>query len=180
MTDNSTRIALVGCMGIGKTTAIRAVCGTAVTDCDVPNLDTAQHQKETTTVGVEFGEVDLGDGDKLQLYGCPGQERFNFVRSWILSLSHGVFVMVDVNDRNALEQAASLLTEISDQHTHCVAAILSSRPTTSTQFASFATKLEQRQGYVTPILQADVRNRHEILEALQVLASMLMFRNSIL
>jgi hypothetical protein len=42
---------------------------------DVRNLDKATHSKEFTTVGAEFGEIDLGSGERLQLVGSPGQDR---------------------------------------------------------------------------------------------------------
>lgn len=55
------RVSLIGPMGIGKTTALRSLCGALMAATDVPNLDRAAHSKEFTTVGAEFGEIDLGE-----------------------------------------------------------------------------------------------------------------------
>lgn len=66
------RVSLVGPMGIGKTTALRSLCGEFMAGSDVRNLDRAAHSKEFTTVGAEFGEIDLGSGERLQLVGSPG------------------------------------------------------------------------------------------------------------
>jgi signal recognition particle receptor subunit beta len=158
------RVALMGPMGIGKTTAIRTVCGDLAVDCDVPNLDTATHAKATTTVGADFGEVDLGDGDKLQIYGCPGQERFNFVRQWVLSSSVGVFVMTDLHEPDAVAETARLLAEVA-------------RPATHAQIDAFAAALMQKGAGLVPVLQADVRDRQQMLDMLQVLASMLSLKD---
>ncbi|WP_254301264.1 hypothetical protein [Ralstonia solanacearum] len=49
------RIGIFGAMGIGKTTAIRSLCGDVAVDCDVPNLDRQASSNATTTVGVDFG-----------------------------------------------------------------------------------------------------------------------------
>ncbi|MCW0038243.1 hypothetical protein OIO03_22375, partial [Acinetobacter baumannii] len=68
------RVSLIGPMGIGKTTALRSLCGALMAATDVPNLDRAAHSKEFTTVGAEFGEIDLGEGMRLQLVGSPGQD----------------------------------------------------------------------------------------------------------
>ena len=69
------RVSLLGPMGIGKTTALRSLCGEFMAGSDVRNLDRAAHSKEFTTVGAEFGEIDLGSGERLQLVGSPGQDR---------------------------------------------------------------------------------------------------------
>lgn len=171
------RVALMGPMGIGKTTAIRTVCGDLTVDCDVPNLDTATHAKATTTVGADFGEVDLGDGDKLQIYGCPGQERFNFVRQWVLSSSAGVFVMTDLHEPDAVAETARLLAEVASCPSSPLAAVLVSRPATHAQIDAFAAALMQKGAGLVPVLQADVRDRQQMLDMLQVLASMLSLKD---
>ena len=50
------RVSLLGPMGIGKTTALRSLCGQLMAGSDVPNLDKAAHSKEFTTVGAEFAK----------------------------------------------------------------------------------------------------------------------------
>ena len=165
-------------MGIGKTTAIRSVCGDAIMESDVPNLDLEQHQKATTTVGVEFGEVNLGDGEKLEVYGCPGQERFEFVRSWVISLSQGIFIMVDVEHADAVGNTLHLIKEIGNHPAPGLTVILSARPTTPDKLTRFSAAIEAGGKDVLPILQVDVRDRQQMLDALQVLVSMLMFKDA--
>ena len=106
------RVSLLGPMGIGKTTALRSLCGQLMAGSDVPNLDKAAHSKEFTTVGAEFGEIDLGSGERLQLEGSPGQDRFDFVRRWVLSASIGALLMVDVNDADAVDYVSEMLTGV--------------------------------------------------------------------
>lgn len=167
------RIALIGPMGIGKTTAIRALCGEETVDCDVINLDRSAHAKEMTTVGADFGEVEMGDGERLQLYGCPGQGRFDFVRQWVLSVSIGAFIMVDVNDEHAVEDTARLLGEVEAAASRPLALILCARPATPEQIDAFSAGLAQAGCRVIPIVHADPRDGDQMLDALQVLAAML-------
>lgn len=167
------RISFMGPMGIGKTTAIRALCGDNMVTSDVPNLDRAAHAKEFTTVGAEFGEIDLGDGERVQVCGCPGQDRFDFLRHWVLSVSVGVFIMVDVNAADAVPATGALLAEAAAAERPPLTLVLSTRPALPEQMQAFAAGL-QASGYgVVPVLQVDVRQRAQVLQALGVLVSML-------
>lgn len=167
------RIALVGPMGIGKTTALRALCGDLMASSDVPNLDRQAHAKEFTTVGAEFGEIDLGGGECVQVCGCPGQERFDFVRQWVLSVSMGVFVMADVACACAVQESSLLLGEVAALPHPPQVLVMSARPATPAQIEAFARALEAAGHGVVPVLEADPRDRRQLLEAIGVLASLL-------
>jgi signal recognition particle receptor subunit beta len=171
------RIAFMGPMGVGKTTAIRALCGDDMVDSDVPNLDRQSHVKEFTTVGAEFGEIDLGDGERVQVCGCPGQDRFDFLRQWVVSASVGVFVMVDANAADAVDMAGALLTEAAQAEHPPLALVLSARPASAVQMQAFADGLEAAGHGLVPVLQVDVRKRADVLQALGVLVSMLSLRS---
>ena len=167
------RITLTGRMGIGKTTAIRALCGDHFASTDVRNLDRDSHFKEFTTVGAEFGDIDLGDGDRVQLCGCPGQERFAFVRRWVLSVSFGVLVMVDVSSDADLDEATKILKEIGELRDPPLALVLSARPCSPEAREQFARSLAARGVGIVPVLQADPRVRQDLLNVLSVLVSLL-------
>ncbi|BEU96272.1 GTPase [Acidovorax sp. DW039] len=180
MTDGMHRIALLGPMGIGKTTAIRVLCGSDIVSSDVPNLDRIAHTKEHTTVGVEFGEIDLGGGERVQLWGCPGQDRFDFARQWLISVSVGIFVMVDLGSEKVMESATDLLREISLAPTRPVTLILCAREASNDQILSFSNDLLSAGFGVMPVLPVDVRDRNQLLQVLEVLVAMLSLRSELL
>lgn len=140
---------------------------------DVKNLDRASHTKDFTTVGTEFGEIDLGGGECVQICGCPGQERFSFVRQWVLSVSMGVFIMADLNDPRSLQETTHILAEVSQLDSAPVTLILSARDASAAQIETFAEGVYSAGYGVIPILQADPRNREQLLEVMSVLVSML-------
>lgn len=167
------RIVLFGPMGIGKTTALRTLCGDGVVDCEAENLDTAQHGKATTTVGADFGVLELGDGEALHLYGSPGQARFGFMRQWLLSLALGALVLTDLGLPSALDDTEALLREIAEHAPGAVALVLVARPATTPDIQTFARALAERVGLVVPVLPVDVRERAQLIGALDLLVALL-------
>jgi uncharacterized protein len=89
------KIVFSGSMGAGKTTAIGVISDIPPVITDVMNTDTAQHTKATTTVGIDYGEVDLDHDEKLLLYGTPGQERFDFMWEILARRALGIILLVD-------------------------------------------------------------------------------------
>lgn len=174
------RVSLLGPMGIGKTTALRSLCGQLMAGSDVLNLDRVAHSKEFTTVGAEFGEIDLGSGERLQLVGSPGQDRFDFVRRWVLSASVGALLMVDVGDEDAVEYASEMLSGIAQLDTTPLMIILSCRPASGQQLEDFSAALVAQGHELVPVIQADPRDRQQMLDALGVLASLLSLQSQTL
>ncbi|WP_225781760.1 ATP/GTP-binding protein [Xenophilus sp. Marseille-Q4582] len=167
------RIVLFGPMGIGKTTALRALCGAGSVDCDVPNLDRLSHDKATTTVGADFGIVRMEDGEELHIYGSPGQDRFGFLRQWLLSFAVGALILVDANDAGALDLAQQTLNEVQRHAPDAASVVLVARPATAPVLDRFSQALAERAGRAVPVMPVDVREREQLLDALELLAALL-------
>lgn len=170
---SAARIVLFGPMGIGKTTAIRSLCGTDAVDCDVVNLDTDSHSKATTTVGADFGVVRMEGAEELHVYGSPGQERFGFLRQWLLNLAVGVMVLVDAEDPGALDQVEKTIHEVRQYAPAAAIVVLSARQASLETLQHFSQQLAQRVGQAIPVLEVDVRDREQMLGALELLAAVL-------
>jgi len=170
---NAPRIVLFGEMGIGKTTAVRALCGDTVVDCDVANLDPDGHSKPTTTVGADFGIVQLGNGEELHIYGSPGQSRFDFMRRWLLGFAMGVMVLVDLADADALDHAQQTIAVVGELASEAAVVVLVARPAHPDSIQGFAEELASRVGWAVPVMQIDVRQRQQMLDALELLVAAL-------
>lgn len=89
------KLLFAGPMGAGKTTAIGAISDSAPIATEALNSDRAQHQKASTTVGFDYGEVALEGSDRLRLYGMPGQDRFDFMWRMASEGALGIVVLLD-------------------------------------------------------------------------------------
>lgn len=80
------QVVFVGPMGVGKTTAVKALSDIPVVSTDVTQsrlafIEVPQDGKTTTTVGIDYGEWADDDGRRVGLYGTPGQVRFSSART---------------------------------------------------------------------------------------------------
>jgi uncharacterized protein len=98
------KIVFAGSIGSGKTQAIKSLSEIPVLATEVLNTDHESHKKMETTVGIDYGEVTLEDGNKIGLYGTPGQDRFNFMWGVICKGAIGVIILVDHSLKNPLEE----------------------------------------------------------------------------
>ncbi len=73
------KVVVLGGMGSGKSTLVRSIAAGAVVDTDVANSDRLGADKASTTVALDYADIDLPNGERLRLYGTPGQQRFDFL-----------------------------------------------------------------------------------------------------
>lgn len=95
-------ILFMGPVGAGKTEAIRSLSDIQVLDTDVAATDETALLKDKTTVSMDVGVLNLGDGDKLRLYGAPGQNRFDFMWEILVERTRGIIIMLNHANENPL------------------------------------------------------------------------------
>lgn len=72
------KILVTGPVGSGKTTFIRAVSDNFL-DTEEKATDATTIRKSSTTVAMDYGTLSLGEDERVQFYGTPGQLRFSFM-----------------------------------------------------------------------------------------------------
>lgn len=89
------KIIFTGPVGAGKTTAISAVSDIPVVRTDENASDMAKQRKDATTVAMDYGAISLDGGERIHLYGTPGQERFNFMWDILTKGGLGLVLLLD-------------------------------------------------------------------------------------
>lgn len=158
------KILFIGPMGAGKTTAIRAVSDIAPVSTEADNCDKATHAKATTTVAMDYGEIQLDGGDNVALYGIPGQSRFAFMWTVLAEGAMGAVLLLNHSEANSPEQLATYLDAFADlvDKGGLVIGIGHSALPTKDVLAPYQALLKQR-GLVLPLFVTDVRERKNVL-----------------
>jgi len=89
------KIIFAGPVGAGKTTAIGSVSDILVVGTEAKASDEVAQRKENTTVAMDYGILNLEGGQKVHLYGTPGQDRFNFMWEILSEGAMGFVILVD-------------------------------------------------------------------------------------
>lgn len=157
------KILITGTMGAGKTTAIRAISDVAPIVTDVANHDRSV-DKERTTVGLDYGMLSLDNGDRIRLFGTPGQGRFDFLWEILARKALGLVILTDNSRPDPLADLTMFLDGFASSLATlpCVIGVgrLDTHPHTTLE--QYADVLEAR-GLVIPILGVDVRKRADVV-----------------
>lgn len=170
MNVSEIKLLFAGPMGAGKTTAIRAISEIEPISTEVENTDQAESSKAETTVAMDYGELTLDTGDKLRLYGSPGQKRFEFMWPLLAQGALGVVVLLDNSRPDPLADLRDFLgafaLQIDAGRVVVVVGRLDSHPQPSLD--DYVAAVAHR-GQFLPVLAADVRQRHDVVAVLDVL-----------
>jgi signal recognition particle receptor subunit beta len=97
MNDTNYKIVFAGPVGAGKTTAIASLSDVPPVTTDEAATDMTQARKPKTTVALDYGIMKLADGQRIHLYGTPGQERFDFMWEILVKGGIGLVLLVDAS-----------------------------------------------------------------------------------
>jgi len=97
------KIIFTGPVGAGKTTAIQSMSDIPIVSTNEEASDMAKDRKPQTTVAMDYGRINIGDKEKIHLYGTPGQERFSFMWDILTNGALGLILLLD-NSRDNPQQ----------------------------------------------------------------------------
>lgn len=163
------KIVVLGAMGAGKSTLVRAVATGDVVNTDVANTDTSS-SKTATTVAMDYADVDLPNGDRLRLYGTPGQDRFDFIWTMLLEGASGVIVMLDASSPSIEQDVGVYLSALARTHAAVPVVIgLSKADLADMGNLDAVAAIAAETLRPLPLVPFDARNRDEVLMLMDVL-----------
>jgi signal recognition particle receptor subunit beta len=174
---NEIKIVFTGSMGAGKTTAIASISEIPVINTDVTTTDlSASQRKEKTTVAMDYGELTLADGQKLRLYGTPGQQRFDYMWKILTKGALGIIILIDNAGADPIGDLARYLDNFREfiNDTSAVVGITRMDVTPEPRLQLYYDYLQQR-GMQLPVCPIDARSRESVIQLVQALLAMLEF-----
>lgn len=170
------KLIITGPPGAGKTTAIAAISETPPVRTDTQTTDDLSSVKEETTVAMDFGEITLEDGQKVFLYGTPGQRRFEFMWKILVEGGLGLIILVDCSRPQPVDDLRMYLENFSEfiEKTGVVVGITRTESLESPRLPEFYDCLEAT-GRIFPIFEVDIRERDDVALLINALVSTLEF-----
>lgn len=165
------KIVVLGSMGAGKSTLVRTLAQGQVVDTDVANTDSGS-EKLATTVAMDYADLDLPNGDRLRLYGSPGQQRFDFIWPILLQGASGTVVLVDAASDEAALQFDTYLDTLSEHAPGVPVVIGLSKIDLKPDFdmGAYHQRMQAR-GQMLPVVPFDARDSDQIMLLMDVLMS---------
>lgn len=156
------KILFAGTMGAGKTTAIKAISDIDPVLTEQKNTERDIVDKEMTTVGLDYGEVDLGDGQRLLLFGTPGQRRFDFMWETLGIGAIGLVILLNDEMPDNHDELIYFITTFEALLNRVPTVVGVTRLKTSVSLGTYQDVL-QDHGRCIPVLPVDTRQRDDVL-----------------
>jgi hypothetical protein len=103
------RLVVAGTPGAGKSTFVRTISDIEVIDTDRTATDQTALLKPKTTVAFDYGRFIFGSILEVQIYGTPGQSRFNFMWDFLIQRAHTYILLVAAHRPNDFHYARQIL-----------------------------------------------------------------------
>ncbi len=172
MTPHQYKIIFSGPQGAGKTTAIATISDIPPvrTDASTREEGATRYGKEGITVAMDYGLMKLASGDKIHLYGTPGQERFNFMWEILCEGGLGLVLLIDNARADPLADLEFFLTAFQAfiQHTELAIGVTRMDLQAMPSLSQYREKL-QHLALNPPLFQVDARNKRDVSLLLQAL-----------
>lgn len=160
--------------GAGKTTAIATISEFPPVSTDVFATDSVASMKDKTTVAMDFGEITLENGQKIRLYGTPGQKRFDFMWKILVQGGLGLLILINNDLPDPLAELEQYLTDFDEfiKETDVVIGVTRMDISPSPSLDDYYNFLRERE-QMCPVFAIDARSEPDVLLLLDALLACL-------
>jgi len=164
------KILFSGPVGAGKTTAIAAISDVTPVATEARARDRTRLMKPHTTVAMDYGVMELEGGDKVHLYGTPGQPRFDFMWEILAEGGLGIILLIDNSAADAMYRLRHFLDAFDEviRRTSLVVGITKMDLASTPTLDDYGERLEQA-GIRAPVLEVDARSADDVALLIEAL-----------
>ncbi len=158
------KIVFTGPVGTGKTTAISSVSDIPIVSTEAKATENyVKEMKQTTTVAMDYGMIKLGESVQVNLYGTPGQERFDFMWDILTQGSLGLIILLNHSSEKSLDELNFFLNKFRDfiNKTSLAVGITHVDETENKDISIYYKELK-KQEIIAPCFTVDCRNKKDI------------------
>lgn len=101
------KVAIIGSVGAGKTQLVSTLSD--IEPFETEAKSTIDIGKECTTVGIDYGRLQIDKDLALGLYGLPGQDRYSFVWESVNKGLWGLLILVKFEENVNVDNVDKLL-----------------------------------------------------------------------
>lgn len=164
------KIIFTGPVGAGKTTAIASLSDIPPVSTDAAASDMTKTRKSATTVALDYGVMNLPGGEKIHLYGTPGQERFDFMWDILTTGGIGLVLLLDNTRADPFQDVRFFTSKFRDfiDATSLVVGVTQMDLSPKPPLEEYHKQFEQL-GLKPPIFEIDGRVRADVALLVQAL-----------
>lgn len=164
------KIIIAGPVGAGKSTAVAALSDIEPIRTDARPSDMVARQKDSTTVAMDYGRIDLDGSEHVHLYGTPGQERFDFMWEILSKGAIGLIILVGNNSAAPVDELMFFIKRFSKliAESRFVVGVSHMDECHHVGLTDYQDALE-RLGYCVPIFEVDARSKQDMRTLLKAL-----------
>ncbi|HKB60444.1 MAG TPA: ATP/GTP-binding protein [Gallionellaceae bacterium] len=171
------KIIFAGPVGSGKTTSISSVSDIMVVGTEAKASDDVALRKANTTVAMDYGVLNLDDGQKVHLYGTPGQDRFDFMWEILSEGAMGIVILIDSLRPDPMSDLETYLKAFSRSISKSGGAVvIGVTRTENNRQPELLGRLHDKLGahkLNVPVFEVDGRKREDVKQLLMALLSLL-------
>lgn len=104
------RLVIAGTPGCGKSTFVKTISDTEVIETERNATDATSLIKRKTTVAFDYGRFGFGSTFEIQIYGTPGQSRFNFMWDFLIKNAHTYILLVAAHRPSDFHYARQIIS----------------------------------------------------------------------
>jgi signal recognition particle receptor subunit beta len=164
------KIVFAGPVGAGKTTSIASISDIEPFTTEEFATDEVRSLKDKTTVAMDYGLMELANGEHIHLYGVPGQMRFDFMWEIITEGGIGLVLLLNNENEKPLEEMECYLDSFQSfiERTALTVGVTRMQPGKGPSLDDYAACLARR-GMRAPVFEVDGRKAEDVVTLVQSL-----------